>query len=196
MDARTYLELIVLPTMAEAIADRQNMRGSYLAAIVAYHLVDYLTSTLNSRTDEQDRPHDKSGSEPQPPPKPRTPKARVEKTISALNPLAFNLVHSVANAVKHSRPGREAPIQFTPGTDKPMFPAFHGVGFMGFQVWGDKIGGRAVDLGDGRKMHLLPAVVAFLQATQEAFPRELGGIDLSRMQASGLSTLASSTLQP
>ena len=163
MDARTYLEMIVAPTIAEAVAEPRDMRRCYVAAVVTFHLIDYLRTTLKSSGQSM-------------------PRSRVADAISSCNPLAFKLVHSVANAVKHSRPGHkhEDPIQFVPGTDQVRYPAFHGAGFMGSQIFGDRHGGRAVDLGSGGSMYLANAVLAFLECAQTAFSDEIGGVELPR----------------
>lgn len=161
MDARTYLELIVAPTIAEAVAEPRDMRRCYVAAVVSWHLIDYLRTTLKAGGNS-------------------IPRSRVADAISSCNPLAFELVHSVANAVRHRRPGREAAIRFTPSTDEVVDPALHAVGSVSFPVSDDWHGGLAIDLGNGRSP-LLNAVLAFLECAQTAFPDEIGGVDLPKV---------------
>ena len=87
MTPARYLDLIVLPTLAEVIADSADQRRAYLACITAAHLVDHVSVTL---------------------PRHHGTKPDVWEVRSALGRLgpgttaALEIVEAVCNGTKHS----------------------------------------------------------------------------------------------
>jgi hypothetical protein len=43
MDARQYADVIVDPTIAEFESDPRAVRRAYLACVVTFHMIDYIT---------------------------------------------------------------------------------------------------------------------------------------------------------
>ncbi len=96
MTPSDYLASIVLPTVAEFVAEPSDRRRAYLACIVAAHTVDHV-----SRAGAGNR-------------------AEVRDAVRAQGIFArecLDLVEAVCNGTKHAAPDRRAPVQFAPGRE-------------------------------------------------------------------------------
>ena len=51
MTPADYLRLILLPTLADLLAEPADQRRAYLACITAAHIVDHVAVTLERRPD-------------------------------------------------------------------------------------------------------------------------------------------------
>ena len=87
-----YANTIALPTIREALGARGDQRLVYLAAIVTYHLADYVARAPGKRPDG------------------------VRSMVPAACAAEFEILEGVCNGTKHGGPSRDSRrFQFSPG---------------------------------------------------------------------------------
>ena len=103
MTPAEYLSIVVLPTLAEFMAEPANQRRAYLACIAAAHLVDHVARQT------KDRPA----------------KGRVEDLVRdhvyaahEFGRPCLDIVEGVCNGTKHAGPGRGAAFPFKLGDER------------------------------------------------------------------------------
>lgn len=162
MTPADYLRAIVLPSLAEMLAEPSSSRRAYVACITAAHLVDHVAA---ARGIGGHRKHE------------------VREAVRALGPRAaacLAIVEGVCTGVKHAAPDPKPnrPVKFVPGDERAV-PAFafsvEGAG------WGQgRFGGPGVAVEhDGMLWFLDTCVLEVVRAYAQAFPAELGGVDLA-----------------
>lgn len=154
-----YVTIVVLPTLREFMARPDDRRLAYLSAISAYHIIDYLMRAA--------LPPDRKAR--------RNEFRRISDKIRARCTDSFDVVEGICNGTKHC--GRDTGTPFTPGDEKQTlrfgFGLGPGIGGFGTGHFGPT---RLVLEIEGRK-HIVDAVIrAFLIATIDAFPDELGHV--------------------
>lgn len=113
MDARTYLDEIVRPTIEEYEAEPTSIRRGLLACIVTCHTLDYMAQPLE----------------------PKKLRNSWRKDCAA-----FKVVDEYAHACKHvSTSGRGAGTHVDDVIERP--PARWGAGKWGVSCYGNKVGG-------------------------------------------------------
>lgn len=120
MDARHYLDEIVEPTIAEFEADPRSTRRAFLACVVAFHAIDYLTH-------------------------PAAPGATRDQFRRESE--AFAMVDRVAHAFKHVTTGdirspTVKPLASAQVKERP--PAVAGLLRVGLSIAGDRTGGVVI----------------------------------------------------
>jgi hypothetical protein len=120
MDARQYADMIVDPTIAEFESNPRAVRRAFLACVVTFHMIDYIT-------------HPKGSS------------ARRDEFRKA-SP-AFATIDRVAHALKHVTTGTPSsptlkPLAAGQVIERP--PAAWDSGVWGLSQWGDEIGGVTI----------------------------------------------------
>lgn len=178
MTPADYLRFIVLPTLAEMLAEPADQRRAYLACITAAHLVDHVDVAKGS---------------------PPEGKWQVRKDVRAVGILvagALEIVEAVATGAKHAKPDPKPnrAVKFPPGGERSV-PAFTwgtpGAG------WGEgRLGGAGllVDMA-GRRWFLDDAVRITVQSFVLAFPDRFAGVDLGSV-AAGIDRLGTPTASP
>jgi hypothetical protein len=136
----------------EALADRGHRRRVYVAAIVTYSLVDYLSSELEIT------------------------KADVCDALRRVCEPAFDIVQGVCNGTKHA--GNTRGFRFVPGQDRkvPVF-AFDMPG----AGWGQgrwNVPGLSVE-NNGTELFLDTCLQIVLLTFCDLYPNQLGELDLS-----------------
>jgi hypothetical protein len=120
MDARQYADVIVDPTIAEFESDPRAVRRAYLACLVTFHMIDYLTH-------------------------PNQPSARREE-FRRTSP-AFATIDRVAHALKHVATGHpgsstQKPLAAGQVIERPR--AAWDVGAWDLSRWDDEVGGVTI----------------------------------------------------
>ena len=120
MDAKQYADMIVDPTIAEFESDPRAVRRAYLACVVTFHMIDYIT-------------------------RPKEPSARREEFRRA-SP-AFATIDRVAHALKHVSTGdprspTQKPLAAGQVIERP--PAAWDSGAWDLSRWDDGIGGVTI----------------------------------------------------
>jgi hypothetical protein len=132
LDLQGYLTAIVYPTIAEFEADETSVRRAFLACIVTFHAIDYLSY-------------------------PKGPSALRGKFRRESR--AFSVVDRVAHAIKHVNSGdARAPRnrQLKPEQVVVRPPGFSDVGFCDISRSDDTVGGITLD--NERELDLLVVV--------------------------------------
>ena len=120
MDAKTYLQQIIEPTIREYANERPSVRRAYIACVVTYHMIDHWA--------DGERPEG------------------LRAEIRSQCP-SFLIVERVAHAFKHVKTGHPENI-VKPLTDKDVItrpPATYGTGAWGLSRYGDDFGGVTLD---------------------------------------------------
>ncbi|MCJ2065878.1 nucleotidyltransferase domain-containing protein [Methylobacterium sp. J-088] len=178
MTPREYVETIVLPTLRELLAARDDRRRAYLACLVVCHVADSLGLAEAGR--------EPGFAEMQG----RTRKRAVDTATEVVQAEAgrrcteiWTVVHGFANGTKH--PAR---LPLLPGTEESV-PAFAldtpGAGFDGGRL---DVPGLAVHT-DAEVLFLDACAQQVLAAFVCAYPQHLGGIALSSFMDPGLPIL-------
>ena len=97
-----FAEVVVLPTVKEHLAARDNRRLAYLACIATYSLVEYL-ARAEAGTDMSKAALDRARDE-------------IGKRIRAVCTPAYEVVQGICNGTKHAGSDRR-PFPFTPGDE-------------------------------------------------------------------------------
>lgn len=162
MTPADYLRLILLPTLAELLAEPEDQRRAYLACITAAHLVDHVAVTLPRRADGK--------------PDIRAVRSAVAR-LGAYSAGCLAIVEAVSNGTKHAGPDPNRSIKFSPGYER-LVPAFawdtEGAGW-GEGRWSGP--GIVVDH-NGAHWFLDDCVRATVRAVSIAFPDRFIGADL------------------
>lgn len=156
MNSYTFASEIVIPTVKEALADRENRRRVYVASIVTYHLVDYI-----AREVERER-------------------AAVCAAMRGVCEPEFDVVQGICHGTKHAGSGRG--FRFSPGQDLPV-PAFaFGVPGAGWNEgrWGKA--GLSVER-NGAESLLDTCIQVVLLNFCKIYKSQLGELDLSFFDA-------------
>lgn len=165
-----YLDLIVLPTLAELLAEPVDQRRAYLACIAAAHLVDHIAVRLPPRPDG------------------RPDLRAVRSAIGRAGPhgrysaACLAIVEAVSNGTKHALPDpkQNRPIKFMPGYER-LVPAF-AIGVPEAGIGQGRIGapGLVVDH-DGQHWFLDDCIRAMVRGCVAAFPDLFAGVDLGEV---------------
>ena len=117
-DLERYLDEIVEPTIEDLRQNPTSVRHAFLACVVVFHSIDYLTFPKSSRGVRQ--------------------KFRIQSR-------EFAVVEHVAHAFKHVAAGKPARPHLTASEVIRRPPAFWGVMEWGLSRWGDPTGGVTLD---------------------------------------------------
>ena len=159
-----YLDTMVLPTLAEFLADLGNPRRAYLACMMAAHLVDQIT-----RSERVDKP-------------------AVRTAIAALGGYkgeALEIVEGICNGTKHAGTGRGEPFPFAPGHEKRRFALEFDVEGRGFDQGDWDIPGLTVSHG-GATYFIDECVRATVWGFIAAYPDRFAGVDHASVTKPGL----------
>lgn len=142
MDAKRYMDEIVEPTINDFEANPTSARHGFLACVVTFHAVDYLTH-------------------PQ--------KAATKRNLFKAESPEFAFVDRVAHAFKHVQSGHETSAQ-RPSLNAsdviPRPPAFWDVAIWDLSRWDDAVGGVTIK---GQHQHDLLDIVK--RATQYLYTK-------------------------
>lgn len=178
MTPREYVEMIVLPTLHEALAARDDRRRAYLACLVVCHVADSLGLAEAARDPGfaglQGRPRKRAADAAT-----EVVQAEAKRRCGEI----WTVVHGFANGTKH--PAR---LPLLPGTEESV-PAFAldtpGAGVDEGRI---DVPGLAVHA-DDEVLFLDACAQQVLAAFVCAYPSHLGGIALSSFMDPGLPVL-------
>jgi hypothetical protein len=120
MDLNRYMTEIVEPTISDFEANPTSVRHAFLACVVTFHSIDYLTH-------------------------PKKPKSRRE--LFRQESLEFAMVDRLAHAFKHVRTGDEKSAHIQPLKAEDVIerpPAIWDEAVWGLSRWDDAIGGVTI----------------------------------------------------
>jgi hypothetical protein len=120
MDAKTFADEIVEPTIADFEREPRSPRRAFLACVATFHMIDYIAH-------------------------PATPSQR--RGAFRRQSQAFAVVDRVAHAFKHVATGHPSDQTLQPLTSDQVIerpPAFWGVAVWGLSRWDDAIGGVTI----------------------------------------------------
>lgn len=169
MTPREYVEVIVLPTLHELLAARDDRRRAYLACLVVCHVADSIGLAEAARGPGFAALSNR---------KRRDAVEVVTKDVQAEARRrcggVFEALQGIANGVKH--PGR---LPLLPGSERRVSAFSFGIPDAGFGArW--SVPGLALDV-DGETLFLDVCAQQVLAAFMCAYPAHLGGIALAFM---------------
>ena len=94
MNPHDYADTIVLPTVREFLADRENLRRGILACVTTYHLIDYLAQgqsppPASKRAAEENR---------------KAEAKKIRNNIRSICGPSLEVVQGICNGTKHADP--------------------------------------------------------------------------------------------
>lgn len=154
MITREYVEVVVVPTVREALAERADRRRAYLSCIATFHVLDYLAAPSRGLDFE-----------------------RIKSDTRAACPPSFDVVQGIANGSKHA--GGKSRQWVIPGTERdiPIFALDSpGTG------WGQgRLGVPGLGVMQGDIELMIDWCVQVLLVTMCTMNEELSDVDLSWM---------------
>ena len=152
MSPADYVNVIVIPTLREALEARGDRRRMYLACIAVFHVIDYIAVSRSVKFDA------------------------LRQIVRSNCGVDFILMQGVSNGSKHA--GGEKGQWIAPGSERDVRPFGFGPDCAGFGEGRWDYPGLAV-IHDGKEYYLDQVVQVFLIKLQTMFRSELEGIDLS-----------------
>jgi hypothetical protein len=158
MTPAAYVETIVIPTLREAMAARNDRRPNYLACIVIFHVLDYIAAARGERVGPV--------------------RGAVERTGTAV----FEVVRGICNGTKHAG-NRSGDFRHQPGSEREFKPFGFGPDCGGFGDGRWDHPGLGVEH-DGMIYFLDHVAQLLLLRICRRYPEELGAVDLSFLDPS------------
>ncbi len=152
MNPKIYFETIVLPTVREACADHLDRRRAYLAAMVTFHIYDYLKANGENNA--------------------------YKKIKSEVGP-HWEVVHGVCNGAKHHTLTKPHEIPMNAGEDCVRPPFILGHAKLGHSILGDSKGALEVKAPDGRRFDITGSVCVVVKGFAQLYQEHFGDADIS-----------------
>lgn len=166
MTPAEYVEIVVLPTVHEYMANTGDRRLAYLSAISVYHVTDYLMRAAE--------PPDKAAAD--------TELRRIRSLLRSYLNNWYDAIEGMANGAKHCGRDAKRGAPFKPG-DEEYVPCFgfgtgEDIGGFGEGMWNGP--GLLVPVG-GEVVFIDIALGNFLLCCRSLFPDHIPQIDPFRL---------------
>ncbi|WP_267360604.1 MULTISPECIES: hypothetical protein [unclassified Methylobacterium] len=153
MTPTAYVETIVIPTLREAMAARDDRRPNYLACIVIFHVLDYIAAARGERV------------------------GPVRGAVERMGPAVYEVARGICNGTKHAG-NQSGNYRHVPGGELEVPEWVFDVDGAGWDEGRIDHPGLAVTF-EGQDYFLDHVAQLLLLRICRRYPDELGAVDLS-----------------